>query len=107
MNANPTTTEMTRTYAVAVINLDASNAARIISEALPLLDDARPLILDLSTVQFADSSGLGALCSLAKQSRAGQLSLKGVSDRLGRVLARVPALEELRRERPRLSVLTA
>lgn len=99
--------EPSHTFKVDLINIDASNFARFLSEVLPLLDDPQPLILDLASVQFADSSGLGVLCALAGRARADQLKFQGVSDRLSRILARVPVLEGLRHIRPRLAILTA
>lgn len=107
MNTNSTNQDANRTLKIDLINLDASNSANFQSEILPLLEDPRPLILDMSTVQFADSSGLGVLCSLAKRARFDQLKFQGVSPRLSRVLCRVPSLEVLSHARPRLTVLTA
>ena len=99
--------ESSRTFKVDLINLDASSSPRVRSEVLPLLDDPRPLMLDLSSVQFADSSGLGVLCDFANRARVDQLKFIGVSDRLTRILARVPALDKLQDIRPRLTILTA
>ena len=107
MNTSIPNQETGRTLKIELINIDASNSANLMAEVLPLLDDTQPLFLDMSSVQFADSSGLGVLCTLAKRARFDQLKFQGVSTRLGRVLARVPALEVLSHARPRLTVLTA
>jgi anti-anti-sigma regulatory factor len=49
-----------------------------------------PIIVDLSAVDFIDTSGLGALCRLTRQEGTRPVCLAGVSRRLASGLARVP-----------------
>src|SRR5438552_1392082 len=62
-------------------SLDVSNA-RAFKEAIkPLLTEGARIVLDLSKVEFIDSSGLGALVSCLRQAHAesGEIKLSGLS----------------------------
>lgn len=73
-------------------NLDAGNVARFKEMIQPHLAAPKLLILDLSRLDFVDSSGMGAMLSCLRtlQGRDGRLKLVG----MGR---RVQALFELLR----------
>ena len=57
-------------------NLDASNVDELRKKALPLLGEARKVVLDLSNLQFVDSAGLGSLLACLKAIRQYQGELK-------------------------------
>jgi anti-sigma B factor antagonist len=61
--------------------LDASNARAFKDAIKPLLTQGARLVLDLSKVEFIDSSGLGALVSCLRQAHAdgGEIKLSGLS----------------------------
>jgi anti-sigma B factor antagonist len=61
--------------------LDASNAKAFKDAIKPLLSQGARLVLDLSKVEFIDSSGLGALVSCLRQAHAdgGEIKLSGLS----------------------------
>ena len=59
-----------------VEHFDASNADDFKREAAPVLKDQRKLVLDLSRVQFVDSSGCGAILSCLKTLTENQGDLK-------------------------------
>lgn len=61
--------------------LDASNARAFKDAIKPLLTQDARLVLDLSKVEFIDSSGLGALVSCLRQAHAdgGEIKLSGLS----------------------------
>lgn len=60
--------------------LDAENTAGFRKAVSPLLDGEERVLLDLSTVQFIDSSGCGALISCLRQvkSQKGVLKVAGL-----------------------------
>jgi len=63
-------------------NLDANSAHRVKAEIKGLLDEqVINAIIDLSSINFVDSTGFGALISVLKtvKSRGGKLILSGVS----------------------------
>lgn len=63
-------------------NLDANSAHRVKAEIKGLLDEeVVNAIIDLSSIQFIDSTGFGALISVLKtvKGRSGKLILAGVS----------------------------
>lgn len=65
--------------------LDASNSADLREKLLSLLEDGgQKLVVDLSQVNFIDSSGLGALLSGFKTAnlRSGSLVLTGLQSRV-------------------------
>jgi len=86
--------------------VDAYNSAELKDRILRALeDDGQALVIDLSQVQFIDSSGLGALLSGYKNAnlRASSFALAGVQPgvksmfdltRLHRVFEIYPSLEE-------------
>ncbi|MFD7921093.1 STAS domain-containing protein [Streptomyces sp. NPDC059740] len=79
------------TVAVAEVagDMDMDTAPRLRSAALALLEEGRHhLVLDLSGVEFCDSSGLNVIIGVWRCTRqaAGSLSLVAVPDRLHRLL---------------------
>lgn len=63
-------------------NLDANTAHRVKAEIKGLInDDVKNIIVDLSSIQFIDSTGFGTLISILKtiKSRDGKMILSGVS----------------------------
>ena len=61
--------------------LDASNARGFKDAVKPLLTPNAKLVLDLSKVEFIDSTGLGALVSCLRQAHAtgGEIKLSGLT----------------------------
>ncbi len=57
-------------------HLDASNSGDFKAEAMPVLAGQRQVVLDLSAVEFVDSSGLGAILSCLRMLNAHQGDLK-------------------------------
>jgi anti-anti-sigma factor len=49
--------------------IDSANAAWVKAEALRLSGDAPDVVVDLSSVEFVDSAGVGVLVGLFKNSR--------------------------------------
>jgi len=72
--------------AVPVDELDASNASELKRDIAPVLLANSKVVLDLSRVQFMDSSGLGAMLSCLRQlnARKGDLKLCGMSKQVRR-----------------------
>ncbi len=70
-------------------NLDAAVASAFFSELVPMLA-AGELILDLTEVRFADSTGIGVLVRLHARC-PGRLRIMNVSPELARCLSRAPA----------------
>jgi len=62
--------------------LDASTARAFKDAIKPLLKQDAKLVLDLSTVEFIDSTGLGALVSCLRQAHAsgGEIKLTGLTN---------------------------
>jgi anti-sigma B factor antagonist len=60
--------------------LDASNVTQFKNDIAPVLEVSAKLVLDMSQVQFIDSSGLGSLLSCLRQvrTRDGDLKLCGI-----------------------------
>jgi len=67
--------------AVAVEELDASNAGDLKRDMAPVLEANTKLVLDLSRLRFVDSSGLGAFISCLRKlnAKGGDLKLCGMS----------------------------
>jgi len=68
--------------------VDVANVARVREAALKLLErQIKRLIVDLSNVEYMDSSGLGALVALLKRVResGGQMPLAGAKPRVRRL----------------------
>jgi anti-sigma B factor antagonist len=61
--------------------LDASNARSFKDAVKPLLAQDAKLVLDLSKIEFIDSTGLGALVACLRQARAigGEIKLTGLT----------------------------
>ena len=61
-------------------NLDAGNVKVFRSRIMPVLEESERVVIDMSTLNFVDSSGLGALiaCLRSMNSRNGDLSLVGL-----------------------------
>lgn len=61
--------------------IDAGNAEEFKRDISPLLDGASKVAIDLSSVQFMDSAGLGAMLSAFKKVRAegGQFKAFGLT----------------------------
>jgi anti-anti-sigma factor len=49
--------------------IDSANAAEVKSEALRLLGDAPDIVVDLTSIDFLDSAGVGVLVGLFKHAR--------------------------------------
>ena len=66
---------------VPVKELDASNAGELKRSMLPILETSTRLVIDLSRLQFVDSSGLGAILSCLRQltAKGGDLKLCGMT----------------------------
>jgi len=62
-------------------NLDAGNVATLRKDALPHLENARKVVIDMSNLQFVDSAGLGSLlaCLKAVRQYQGELKLCGLT----------------------------
>jgi sigma-B regulation protein RsbU (phosphoserine phosphatase) len=62
-------------------SLDASNAKRFKQEVIPAIESTSKVVIDLSGVEFVDSSGLGVLLSCYRQvvSAGGDLKLCGMA----------------------------
>ena len=71
-------------------NLDAAVAPLLRLAAARGLGIGPTLIVDLTTVEFADTSGIGVLCVLSREAGPGAMALVGVSFRLRQILARIP-----------------
>lgn len=68
---------------VGIVNsrmLDASTVNAFRDAVKPLLNDKAQIVLDLSKVEFIDSSGLGALVTCLRQAHAlgGDIKLSGL-----------------------------
>ncbi len=82
-----------KTYAdVAVVELrekalDASNSEKFKNSITETLESHKKLVIDLSRVEFVDSSGCGALLSCLRQlgDREGELKLCGVQKNVQRL----------------------
>lgn len=63
-------------------SLDAGNAREFRKAVAVIIEERSRIVLDLSSVNFIDSSGLGALvaCQRLMNSRAGELRLCSMSD---------------------------
>jgi anti-sigma B factor antagonist len=61
--------------------LDARNSKKFKGEIAPEIQSAMRVVLDMSAVQFVDSSGLGVILSLLRQlnARGGDLKIFGLS----------------------------
>jgi anti-sigma B factor antagonist len=72
---------------LSVEELDASNARDFKRDVAPLLEANPRVVLDLSRLRFADSSGLGAFISCLRVANAsgGDLKLCGVTDHVRQV----------------------
>lgn len=62
-------------------HLDASNAKEFKQDVSALIEDGMKAVLDMSQLQFVDSSGLGAILSCLRQlnKREGDLALCGMT----------------------------
>ena len=69
--------------------LDVNNAKAFRQAILPVLQEGKNVVIDLSKVEFMDSSGLGAILSCLR--RAGQtgsaLKLSGMSEEIRALFA--------------------
>jgi anti-sigma B factor antagonist len=79
-----TLTELSPNAAViafSIDNLDSSNVKAFRDQIQPLTDKYADLLVDMSGLNFVDSSGLGALLSTlrAMNSKAGHLRLFGMT----------------------------
>ncbi len=72
-------------------NLDAAVAPLLRLSAESGLQIGTTLIIDLSTVEFADTSGIGVLCALSREAGPGAIAIVAVGLKLRRFLSRVPA----------------
>lgn len=77
------TKELTEVTVVAVPGprLDSSNTKKFKSATMPVVEGSTRLIVDMSAVQFVDSSGLGTILSFLRQvtAKGGDLKVCGLS----------------------------
>lgn len=71
-------------------NLDATLSGRLRQEITSVLDEDGCLVLDLSQVQFADSSGLSVLCDMQRRAGENRIAVVGVGGRLASIFSRIP-----------------
>lgn len=66
---------------IPVEELDASNAGEMKRDMAPILNANNRVVIDLSRLQFVDSSGLGAVLSCLRQlnAKGGELKLCGMT----------------------------
>ena len=66
---------------IPVADLDASNSNEFKHDIAPVLESGDKVVIDLSSVRFVDSSGLGAMLSCLRQmtAKGGDLKLSGMS----------------------------
>ena len=72
-------------------NLDAAVSPLLRCAVESGLEDGSTLIVDLTAVEFADTSGIGVLCMLSRNAGKGPIAIVGLGPRLRQILARVPA----------------
>lgn len=75
---------------LSVSTLDASNTQSFKASVMPLLKPAQQVVLDMSALDFVDSSGLGAILSCLRE-----LTGKGGAMKVCGVTKKVRALLEL------------
>jgi anti-sigma B factor antagonist len=75
---------------ISVKELDAGNVGELRRSMAPILEASTRLVIDLSRLEFIDSSGLGAILSCLRQ-----LSAKGGDLKLSGMTAQVRAAFEL------------
>ncbi|PTX58882.1 anti-sigma B factor antagonist [Melghirimyces profundicolus] len=84
--------EQTRTDQATTLvvsgEVDAFTAPQLKEKLMPLCKENHEVCLDLSQVEYMDSTGLGVLIGAFKQlrSQGGRLILKGMSPRLKRLM---------------------
>jgi len=71
MNITTTKTDEVLIVKIGYEHLDAFNTEQFKTEINPLLNGAGATVFDLSTIQFMDSSGLGAFLSCQRRVTAG------------------------------------
>jgi anti-sigma B factor antagonist len=66
---------------IPVADLDAANSGEFKHDMAPILEAGDKVVIDLSSVRFVDSSGLGAMLSCLRQitAKGGDLKLSGMS----------------------------
>lgn len=76
--------------------IDAFTSPQLKEKLMPLCQDSRVVYLDLTQVDYIDSTGLGVLIGAYKSLRAasGRFVIRGVSPRLER-LFRITGLNEI------------
>ncbi|MDA8354402.1 MAG: anti-sigma factor antagonist [Firmicutes bacterium] len=97
---NVTIQEETRSEQVSALvvsgEVDAYTAPQLREKLMPLCKENREIYLDLSRVDYMDSTGLGVLIGAYKQLRSGggRLVLTGMSPRLKRLM-KITGLTEI------------
>lgn len=91
MNLNSIRTKSFLIVEVNYAHIDAENSGAFKSEIMEVLNPACDTILDLSTLNFIDSSGLGVLLSCMRRVRAtgGQLILCGLQSTVQSIVEQV------------------
>jgi len=74
---------------VTGVNFDSGVTPAFLAAVAAINPEHPPVVVDLSAVQFIDSSGLGALCALARHVNPQSVNLAGASARL---MARLSAM---------------
>lgn len=77
--------------------LDIAGADQLLERVLPAMRNCRCLVLDLQTVEFIDSSGVGVLLSLAQELEAAGKELRVVITPGSRVERTLTLLQLMRR----------
>jgi anti-anti-sigma factor len=72
-------------------NLDATSTGDFLATVAEAATARAPMVVDLSTVEYMDSSGLGVLCAAARKANSVPVWIAGISPRLSAVLAQVPS----------------
>ena len=76
---------------IPVETLDAANSGEFKQDIVPIIESQVKVVLDLSNLNFIDSSGLGAILSSLRRisSAGGQLKLCGLQPRVQSVFTLV------------------
>ena len=94
-----------RTVLQAVGSIDITSRERLFTAATPFTDQPEELVIDLSEVSFIDSTGIGALVTIASDVRdaGGSFAIRRPSRPVSRILETAGLAQEMGgRLRPRV-----